>query len=219
MWIGRSFVDRGRTGRSAGAGATAGRTAHRRPRGRGAQLRGMAGRSLEPPGQAPQPAADRRRRHLQPLTGRAVPGTAGPSLYRGADHIRGIRPPQQHRHRQQHMRHQARAAPRPPRTQRPLDTMHSPPPGPPPRPQHLTTHRRWTGELATGQPRLDQNRVSLYRQQRCLRGISTALSQRFTTTSAGGPLSSSSARLFTSPARRRRRPTHPSRTVRCWSRI
>lgn len=117
----------------------------------------------QPPTQPAQPAPHRRRRHPQPLTDRAVTGTRSTGPDRGTDHLGGIRPPQQHHHRQQHMRGQTRPAPRPPRTQRPRKSVNPPPPSPPPRPQRLLTPDHRAGDLPPEQPRLDQNRISPYR--------------------------------------------------------
>ena len=97
---------------------------------------------------------------------RPVTAAGGAGRQRGADHLSGVRPPQQHRHRQQHMRDQTPSAPRPPWTQRPgmprTSRARAHPHGrsdPAPR-----THR-----TARRQPRLDPNLICLYRDQRCLR--------------------------------------------------
>ena len=57
--------------------------------------------------------------HLSAAAIRAVTLTGRPSQQRRADHLGRVRPPQQHRDRQQHMRDQARRAAGPPRPQRP----------------------------------------------------------------------------------------------------
>jgi len=54
----------------------------------------------------PQPAADRASRHPQPHRDPAVTTAGRPRRQRRADQLHGVRPPQQHRHRQQHMRDQ-----------------------------------------------------------------------------------------------------------------
>jgi hypothetical protein len=119
----------------------------------------------EPTAQPAQPAPHGRRRHPEVSTDGAMASTGTTGDDHRADHVRAIRPTQQHRHRQQHMRHQTRPAPRPPRTQRLRDAVNPPPPRPTPRPQRLVTTGRRAGELAARQPRLDQDRVSLYRHQ------------------------------------------------------
>jgi hypothetical protein len=117
--------------------------------------------------QPAQPATHRRRRHPQPPPDPAVTGPAGPSRHRRADHVSGIPAAQQHRHRQQHMRDQAPRTPRATRAKPLRDAMHPAGTRPPPRPQRLPAPR--TRNTALSQPRLDQDRVSLYRHQRCLR--------------------------------------------------
>ena len=62
---------------------------------------------LQPGAPPPQPAADRARRHAQPHRDPAVTKAGRPRRQRGADHLDGVRPSQQHRDRQQHVRDQA----------------------------------------------------------------------------------------------------------------
>jgi hypothetical protein len=124
-------------------------------------------RRFQTPRQPAQPAAHRRLRHPQPLPDRAMTRAAGAGRHRRTDHVDGIPAAQQHRHRKQHMRKKASRAARTPRPKHLRDAVHPAGTRPPPRSQRLLTPR--TRELATGQPRLDQNRISLYRHQRCLR--------------------------------------------------
>jgi hypothetical protein len=85
----------------------------------------------------------------QPHRDPAVTTAGRPRRQRRADHLHGVRPPQQHRHRQQHMRDQTPTAPGPPRPQR-ADPTNATPPGPPPRRQHTRTTR--TTHLTGRQP-------------------------------------------------------------------
>ena len=124
-------------------------------------------RRLQPRPQPAQPSPHRGRRHPQPLSDRTVTGTLPASGHRSTDHLDPIRPAQQDRHRQQHVRDQTPRAPRPPRSQYPGHTVHPAGPRPPPRPQQPPTPR--TRQLPVHEPGLDQNRISLYRHQRCLR--------------------------------------------------
>ncbi len=107
----------------------------------------------------------RRRRTARPDQAVTLPRGAGQQ--RRADHLGRVRPPQQHRHRQQHMRDQALAPAGPPRPPHPVDPVHPTRPCPSPRAQHTRATR--AVDLAGRQPRLDPNRIRLYRHQRCLR--------------------------------------------------
>lgn len=59
---------------------------------------------LDPGCEAPQPAAHRRRRPVQPGRDPAVPQPNGLRRERRPDHRRGVRAPDQHQHRKQHIR-------------------------------------------------------------------------------------------------------------------
>ena len=90
-------------------------------------------------------------------TRRDRPGTRPGRLrrQRRPDHLGQIRPPQQREHRQQHMRHPAPAAARPPRPHRhqPAAAPQHPRPGPPPPGQH--TRRNPGTQAPRRQPPLD----------------------------------------------------------------
>ena len=124
----------------------------------------MHPRRLQPAAHPPQPAAHRRRRHPQRRPDRPVTLPGSPSQQRRADHLGRVRPPQQHRDRQQHMRDQA-----PPRTgpaaaaatRRPRAPHAA---GPTPTAQHPRATR--AVDLPARQPRLDPNLICLYRDQR-----------------------------------------------------
>ena len=109
-------------------------------------------------------------------------------------HLGRVRPPQQHRHRQQHMRDQALPAAGPPRPPHPVDPVHPTRPRPPPRAQHTRATR--AVNLTGRQPRLDSNRIRLYRHQRCLRASARPSRDGPPRHEAGGPLSCSPARFF-----------------------
>jgi hypothetical protein len=91
------------------------------------------------------------------------------------------------------MRHQTLAAATPPRPQHPRDPMHTTRPCPTPRTQHPRAAR--AADLTGHQPRLDSNRIRLYRHQRCLRASARPSRHRPPRHDTGGPLSSSSARF------------------------
>jgi hypothetical protein len=98
----------------------------------------------------------------------------GASRQRRPDHLNRVRPPEQARHRQQHMRHPTSGAPSPPRPQhhQPTSLPDRPGPGmtPPgqPAPTPRTRHRAFT------QPPLDVTSINPYRDQRCLHAPRTA---------------------------------------------
>ena len=168
-----------------------------RPRHDERPARSTPGR-FQPPGHPPQPAPHRRRRNRQPRPDPAVPLTTGPRRQRRADHLDRIRAPQQHRHRQQHVRDQTPRAPRPPRPQRPRQPVHRPRPRPPPRTQHRPTTR--ARQPPGRQPRLDRNLVSLYRHQRVPPCIQHGPPATVLHDMAGGPRRVPRGRFFRPPA-------------------
>lgn len=112
----------------------------------------------------PQPAPHRRRRNTKLWTDRAVSRPAGPGLQRRPDHLGRVRPPRQHRDRQQHVRHQAPRAASPTWPQHASDAVHPPWARPPPRTQRRRAVR--AVDLPGRQPRLDPDLICLYRHQR-----------------------------------------------------
>ena len=128
---------------------------------------------LRPRGEPPQPPAHRARRH--PQQHRGLPVTQPQSRLarqRRADHRDRIRPPEQAKHRQQHMRRPTPHTPRPPRphpltTTRPPDR---PDPGMTPRRQPTPTPR--APKLTRFQMRFHNRSPRRYRQHRCPRAPS-----------------------------------------------
>jgi hypothetical protein len=115
-------------------------------------------------GERAQPTPHRRDRPPQPTGDRAMPGTGGLRPQRRTDHIDPIGPPQQTRHRQQHMRHQAGTTPGTTRSKitNPADR---PPPGMPP-PSQTTAAR--TNKLTSTKTPFDLDRVAAYHDHGCL---------------------------------------------------
>ncbi len=90
---------------------------------------------LKPGAPPPQPTPHRARRCTQPDRDPAVAKAGSSRRQRGTDHLDSVRPPQQHRDRQQHMRDQTPHAPGPPRPEQAHPT-HATWPGPTPRSEH-----------------------------------------------------------------------------------
>ena len=130
---------------------------------------------LDPGCEAPQPAAHRRRRPVQPGRDPAVPQPNGLRRERRPDHRRGVRAPDQHQHRKQHMRHPTAGAPRPPRDDpyRAARAADRPRAGPTPPGQR--PHAPRTRQPARTQPFLDRAGVDLYREHRASERNHTAL--------------------------------------------
>ena len=122
---------------------------------------------LDPPAQHPQPAPNRARRDTRRRGDSPVTDTGRAGLQHRPDHLRGIGPAQQQRHRQQHMSRRTPPTPRPARSYRTLQPDHPPRPPETPPGQHPIRARR-TRQLPSGQPGLDANRIDLYRHHQCL---------------------------------------------------
>ena len=116
------------------------------------------------PGKGAQPAAHRRRRPSQPRRNRPMPLPPGLGPQRGTDHLDVVGAADQARDRQQHMRHPARHAPGPPRTQQ-ADPTHPPRPRVTPPGKHAPA---WAHQLTGAQPLFDLGRVAPYHDHGCL---------------------------------------------------
>ncbi len=105
----------------------------------------------------------------------AVPQPNGLRRERRPDHRRGVRAPDQHQHRKQHMCHPTSGAPRPPRDDpyRAARAADRPRAGPTPPGQR--PHAPRTRQPARTQPFLDRAGVDLYREHRASERNHTAL--------------------------------------------
>ena len=176
---------------------------------------------LRPGGEPPQPAPDRARRHPQPDRDPPVPQPQGRlRRQRRADHRHRVRPSEQAKHRQQHVRRPAPRTPRPPRPD-PHTTAGSPHrPDPGMTPRHQTTPASGAGERTRSQVGFHNRSRRRYRLHRCLRAPShgppaTCLPGP---AGAGGPLPYQSLCTLTTQTSRiksaadRPRPSAPSTT-------
>ena len=99
-----------------------------------------------------------------------MPPPVGASVSAAQIRLGRIRSAQQHRHRQQHVRHRTRPASGPPRPHRIAAALDPPSPGIPPAAQHPVAARR-APDRPGRQPGLDADRINLYRHHQCLRAL------------------------------------------------
>lgn len=164
---------------------------------------------LQPAAHHPQPAPRRRHRNPKRRPDRPMPRPTSAGHQSRTNHLDRIRTPQQHRDRQQNMGDQTHRAARPPRVQHPRPAVDTARACPPPPPQHTGAIR--AADLPSHQPRLDPNRISLYRHQRVPPCIQHGPPAAVPTTRAGGPLSSQLNLLdtLTVTTRQTNTPTRP----------